>query len=51
MEDDMEDMVADAALWAIFAAAIALIALGCLVTRRVPKAATQNIDQQIDRAA
>jgi hypothetical protein len=55
MEDDMEDMVADATLWVIFAAAIVFIALGCRVTRRVPKAVTQNpdqrIDQQIDRAA
>jgi hypothetical protein len=51
MEDDMDDMVADAALWVILAAAIALIVLGCLVTRRVPKEATQDLDQQIDRAA
>lgn len=44
MEDEMDDMVADAALWAIFAAAIALIVVGCLVTRRVPEAATQKRD-------
>jgi hypothetical protein len=50
MEDDM-DMVADAALWVIFAIAVAFIVLGCRVTRRVPKAATQDLDQQIDRAA
>ncbi len=47
----MDDMVADAALWLIFAAAVALIVLGCWVTRRVPKARTQNLDPQIDRAA
>jgi hypothetical protein len=49
MEDDMEDMVADATLWAIFAVAIVFISLGCRVTRRVPKAVTQNPDQQINR--
>jgi hypothetical protein len=51
MEDDMDGTAADAALWVIFAAAIALIVLGCRVTRRVPKAATRTLDQQIDRAA
>jgi len=44
-------MVVDAALWVIFAAAIALVFLGCWVTRRVPKAAAQDPDQQVDRAA
>jgi len=47
----MDDMVVDAVLWAIFAAAIAFIVLGCLVTRRVPKAVMQDPDQQVDRAA
>jgi uncharacterized protein YneF (UPF0154 family) len=47
----MDDMVVDAALWVIFAAMIALIVLGCWVTRRVPKAAMQDPDQQVDRAA
>jgi hypothetical protein len=47
----MDGMVADAALWVIFAAAIALIFLGCRVTRRIPKAATQDLEQQVDRAA
>lgn len=51
MEDDMDDMVANAALWVIFAAAIALIAVGCSATRRAPKPATQNSEQRIDRAA
>jgi hypothetical protein len=50
-EDHMDDMVVDAALWVIFAAMIALIVLGCWVTRRVPKAAMQDPDQQVDRAA
>lgn len=47
----MDDMVADAALWVILAAAIAMIVLGCWATRRVPKAAPQNLDQEVDRAA
>jgi flagellar biogenesis protein FliO len=47
----MDDMVVDAVLWVILAAAIALIVLGCWVTRRVPGAATQDPDQQVDRAA
>ena len=51
VEDPMDDMVVDAVLWAIFAAAIALIVLGCWVTRRVPQAATQDPDQPGDRAA
>jgi hypothetical protein len=51
VEDPMEDMAVDAVLWVIFAAAIAFLVLGCWVTRRVPKAATQEPDQQVDRAA
>jgi len=51
VEDPMDDMVVDAVLWAILAAAIALIVLGCSATRRTPKAATQDPDQQVDRAA
>jgi flagellar biogenesis protein FliO len=51
MENEMDDMVVDAALWVILAAAIVLIVLGCWVTRRVPQAAAQNLDQQVDRAA
>jgi hypothetical protein len=51
VEDDMNDTVVDAALWVIFAIAVAMIVLGCWVTRRVPKAATQDPDQQVDRTA
>ena len=51
VEDPVDDMVVDAVLWAIFAAAIAFIVLGCWVTHRAPKAATQDPDQQVDRAA
>lgn len=47
----MNDMVADAALWVILAMAIAMMMLGCRATRRVPKAAPQNLDQEVDRAA
>ena len=47
----MDDMVVDAVLWAIFAAAIVMIVLGCWLTRQIPKAATQDPDQQVDRAA
>jgi hypothetical protein len=47
----MDDMAVDAALWVIFAAAVALMVLGCWVTRQAPKAATQDPGQQVDRAA
>jgi hypothetical protein len=48
----MNDAVANAALWVILAAAVALLVLGCWATRRVPEAAaTQDPDQQVDRAA
>jgi flagellar biogenesis protein FliO len=50
VEDDVSDTVVDAALWVILATAVALIVLGCWVTRRVPKAARQDPDQQVDRA-
>lgn len=45
-------MVADAALWAIFAAAIAFIVCGCHCTRRrVPKIAEDAYQRDMDRAA
>jgi hypothetical protein len=47
----MDDVVVNAALWVIAAAAIALIVLGCWLTRRAPEAATQDPDQTVDRAA
>lgn len=45
------DMVADAALWAIFAASIALIACGCRLTRPAPKRVEQPSQRDIDQAA
>ncbi len=44
-------MVADAALWVIFAVAIALIACGCLYTRPAPQVADDAYDRNLDRAA
>jgi hypothetical protein len=49
MEDDM---VADAALWVIFAAAIAFLSCGCHYTRRpAAKVAEKRLDHNVDRAA
>jgi hypothetical protein len=53
MEDDMSaDMVADAALWALFAAAIGFLYLGCRMTKPKPKV-IQKISNEgrLDRAA
>ena len=44
-------MVADAALWAIFAIAIAFIACGCLCTQPAPKVAVDEVGRELDRAA
>lgn len=44
-------MVADAALWVIFAAAIALITCGCRYTRPAPRVAEEELERKIDRAA
>lgn len=48
MEDDM---VADAVLWVILAAAIALIVCGCHYTRPAPRIAEDTYDRNLDRAA
>jgi hypothetical protein len=48
MEDDM---VADAALWVIFAVSIAFIWFGCRMTKPVPKVAEPNSEAALDRAA
>jgi len=44
-------MAADAALWVIFAAAIAFIVCGCRYTRPAPKVAEDRYEDKIDRAA
>jgi hypothetical protein len=44
-------MVADAALWALFAIAIAFIWCGCHYTRPAPKVAAESRDRELDRAA
>ena len=44
-------MVVDAALWGIFAAAVALITFGCRMTRPVPKAPEKPFEERIDQAA
>jgi hypothetical protein len=41
---------ADAALWALFAAAIAFITLGCHMTKPKPKAVPQRSEGGLDRA-
>lgn len=43
-------MVADAALWVIFAAAIAFIYFGCAMTKPKPKPVPQKSDNRIDQA-
>jgi hypothetical protein len=49
MEDDM---VADAVLWALFAAAIAFITFGCHCTRRRPQNTEEPFEHtKLDRAA
>jgi hypothetical protein len=48
MEDDM---VADAALWVIFAVAIVLIACGCHFTQPAPQIVDKPYEREIDRAA
>jgi hypothetical protein len=48
MEDDM---VADAALWAILVAAIGFITFGCRMTRPVPKRIEAPAREELDRAA
>ena len=50
MEDDM---VADAILWVLFAAAIALVTCGCRMTRQTPKVAKDaaGLPGALDRAA
>jgi hypothetical protein len=45
------DMVIDAVLWLLLAAAIAFIAYGCRCTRPEPKAAEVPFERKIDRAA
>ncbi len=46
------DMVADAALWALFAAAIAFLYLGCRMTKPKPKVVQQiSSEGRLDRAA
>jgi hypothetical protein len=47
----MTDMVADAALWALVAAAIAFVTCGCYLTRRAPIAEEAAFERRIDRAA
>lgn len=45
------DMVADAALWVLFAGAISFIWLGCRMTKPKPKLLQENSEQAMDRAA
>jgi hypothetical protein len=46
------DMVADAALWALFAAAIGFLYLGCRMTKPKPKVVQQiSSEGRLDRAA
>jgi hypothetical protein len=47
MEDDM---VADAALWILFAAAILFICCGCHYTRRPAPEVAKELERKIDRA-
>jgi hypothetical protein len=45
-------MVTDLACWAIFAAGIAFIGCGCILTRRVPQHFEAVVrEQRLDRAA
>jgi hypothetical protein len=51
-DDDMVADFADAALWAIFAAAFAFIAFGCQMTKPRPKVVKQSSSEgTMDRAA
>jgi hypothetical protein len=51
-DDDMVADFADAALWAIFAAAFAFIAFGCQMTKPRPKVVKQTSSEgTMDRAA
>jgi hypothetical protein len=46
------DFLADAALWAILAAGILFIALGCRMTRRpAPKVVAEPFQAELDKAA
>jgi hypothetical protein len=44
-------MVADAALWVLFAAAIAFIGCGCYLTRPVAKVVEEKAEDKRDLAA
>jgi hypothetical protein len=51
MEDDMVADYADAALWALLAAAIAFIYFGCKMTKPKPKVVQPSSEATLDRAA
>ncbi|HTV38656.1 MAG TPA: hypothetical protein VMF12_19665 [Xanthobacteraceae bacterium] len=44
-------MVADAALWALLAAAIGFLTYGCRMTRRAPTPIEAPVYEELDRAA